>query len=65
MQSSHDFYCSCMPFGEKKVYIGASLVVQWLRKHLAMQGTQVQSLVQEDSTCMAHLSLHTTTSEPN
>ena len=29
----------------------ASLVVQWLRIHLAMQGTQVQSLVREDSTC--------------
>ena len=29
----------------------ASLVVQWLRICLPMQGTQVQSLVQEDSTC--------------
>ena len=28
-----------------------SLVVQWLRIHLPMQGTRVQSLVQEDSTC--------------
>ena len=28
-----------------------SLVVQWLRICLPMQGTQVQSLVQEDSTC--------------
>ena len=27
------------------------LVVQWLRTRLQMQGTQVQSLVQEDSTC--------------
>ena len=27
---------------------GASLVVQWLRIHLAMQGTQVRSLVLED-----------------
>ena len=26
------------------------LVVQWLRIHLAVQGTQVRSLVQEDST---------------
>ena len=26
---------------------GSSLVVQWLRIHLAMQGTQVQSLVRE------------------
>ena len=29
----------------------ASLVVQWLRIHLSMQGTQVQSLVWEDPTC--------------
>ena len=28
-----------------------SLVVQWLRIRLPMQGTQVGSLVQEDSTC--------------
>ena len=28
-----------------------SLEVQWLRLHLAMQGTWVQTLVQEDSTC--------------
>ena len=28
-----------------------SLVVQWIRIHLPMQETQVQSLVQEDSTC--------------
>ena len=28
-----------------------SLVVQWLRIRLPMQGTRVQSLVQEDSTC--------------
>ena len=27
------------------------LVVQWLRICLPMQGTQVQSLVREDSTC--------------
>ena len=30
---------------------GTSLVVQWLRIHLPMQGTWVRSLVQEDSTC--------------
>ena len=28
-----------------------SMVVQWLRIHLPMQGTQVQSLVREDPTC--------------
>ena len=31
--------------------LGASLVAQWLRIHLLMQGTQVRSLVQEDPTC--------------
>ena len=30
----------------------ASLVVQWLRIHLAMQETRVQSLVQEGPTCL-------------
>ena len=29
----------------------ASLVAQWLRIHLPMQGTWVQSLVREDPTC--------------
>ena len=28
-----------------------SLVAQWLRIHLPMQGTQVRALVQEDPTC--------------
>ena len=31
--------------------MGMSLVVQWLRIHLPMQGTKVQSLVWEDPTC--------------
>ena len=30
---------------------GASLVAQWLRIHLPMQGTRVRSLVWEDLTC--------------
>ena len=30
-----------------------SLVIQWLRIHLPKQGTWVQSLVREDSTCLA------------
>ena len=30
---------------------GTSLVAQWLRICLPMQGTQVRSLVQEDPTC--------------
>ena len=35
----------------KKTGTGASLVAQWLRIHLPMQGTRVQALVREDSTC--------------
>ena len=31
---------------------GTSLVVQWLRVYLPLQGTQVQSLVREDPTCL-------------
>ena len=31
---------------------GASLVVQWLRIHLAMQGSPVGCLVWEDPTCL-------------
>ena len=30
---------------------GTSLVAQWLRIHLPMQGTRVRSLIQEDPTC--------------
>ena len=35
----------------KKVHGGTSLVEQWTRIHLPMQGTQIWSLAQEDSTC--------------
>ena len=34
-----------------KVTRGASLVMQWLRIRLPMQGTQVRALVQEDPLC--------------
>ena len=30
---------------------GASLVAQWLKIHLPMQGTRVRALFQEDATC--------------
>ena len=33
------------------VKMGASLVAQWLRVSLLIQGTWVQSLLQEDPTC--------------
>ena len=36
--------------GEKN-NLGTSLVVQWLRIRLPMQGARVQALVQEDPTC--------------
>ena len=50
----------------------ASLVVHWLRIHLAMQGTPVQSLVREDPTCCGAtkpcvpqlLTLHSRVREP-
>ena len=45
-----------------KIGTGTSLVFQWLRIHLPMQGTQVQSLVQKDPTCLgATKPVHTTT----
>ena len=34
-----------------KVFMGASLVVQWLRICPPMRGTRVQALVWEDPTC--------------
>ena len=36
---------------EKMGVCGASLVAQWLRIRLPMQGTRVRSLVREDPTC--------------
>ena len=36
--------------GKKKIY-GASLVAQWLRVCLPMQGTRVRALVWKDPTC--------------
>ena len=35
----------------KNTYVGASLVAQWLRICLPMQGTWVRALVWEDPTC--------------
>ena len=35
----------------KRIVLGASLVVQWLRVFLPMQGTWVRALVWEDPTC--------------
>ena len=35
----------------QKYNVGTSLVAQWLRIRLPVQGTRVQALVQEDPTC--------------
>ena len=45
---------SHLPLQQKRIKylgIGASLVAQWLRICLPMQGTRVQALVWEDPTC--------------
>ena len=41
----------CLTAGRQNVQTGTSLVVQWLRIHLPMQGTWVRALVQKDPTC--------------
>ena len=38
-------------FPLKKTHVRTSLVAQWLRIRLPMQGTWVRSLVREDPTC--------------
>ena len=45
------FYYVKKIFRVYKKIPGTSLVVQWLRIHLPMQGTRVQALVREDPTC--------------
>ena len=47
----------------QKVRVGASLVVQWLRILLAVQGTPVQSLAWEDLTSVEQRGLSATTAE--
>ena len=42
---------SCSEKQQLKERLGTSLVMQWLRIHLPMQGTQVRALVWEDPTC--------------
>ena len=42
---------STVPSYSISTKLGTSLVAQWLRIRLPMQGTQVRALVQEDSTC--------------
>ena len=45
------FSHSVLVFSFLKVSFTASLVAQWLRIHLPMQGIQVRALVREDPTC--------------
>ena len=40
-----------VPWAAIKTYLRASLVAQWLRIRLPMQGTWVRALVREDPTC--------------
>ena len=47
-----------------KSFPGASLVVQWIRICLAMQGTQVWSLAWEDSMCRRAVKWSSTTTKP-
>ena len=42
---------SIVLYNFQKFHTGTSLVAQWLRIHLPMQGTRVRSLVREDPTC--------------
>ena len=47
-------YKELLQLNKKKIQLKmgrTSLVVQWLRIHLPMQGTQVRALVREDLTC--------------
>ena len=41
----------CFREGDQKRPLGASLVAQWLRIRLPMQGTRVRAAVREDPTC--------------
>ena len=45
------FFKICMMIENKNYDTGASLVAQWLRICLLMQGTWVRALVWEDPTC--------------
>ena len=53
--SSHDMEATSISINggmdKEDVVHGASLVAQWLRICLPMQGTQVRALVWEDPTC--------------
>ena len=58
----HAMHDSCLKSSLRKHW--TSLMVQWIRVCLPMQGTGVQSPVQENSTCCWAISPCTTTTEP-
>ena len=60
--ASHDFLGTY--FLIYKTGMGTSLVVQWLRIRLPMQGTWVRALVREDPTCHGATNPCATTTEP-
>ena len=49
--SAHCVYSTDQLLSVEVFSQGTSLVVQWLRIHLPVQGTQVRALVREDPTC--------------
>ena len=51
MQYTHKIPVNFINFHSKNIERGASLVAQWLRICLPMQGTRVRALVWEDPTC--------------
>ena len=51
MLSIKSFFFKLTFINNQNTFIGTSLVAQWLRICLSMQGTQVRSLVWEDPTC--------------
>ena len=72
LKKNQEFLCAELAIRESlfgitmshKIINRASLVAQWLRTHLPMQGTQVRALVWEDPTCRPRqLSPCTTTTE--
>ena len=60
----HLFISPISSFSLLKIEIRTSLAVQRLRMRLSMQRTQVQSLVQEDSTCHGASRPNATAAEP-
>ena len=63
-QENYIHFCNLGNLRGRKLSLGTSLVVQWVRICLPKEGTWVQSLVWEDFTHMEQPCLCATTSEP-